>query len=118
MKSKKEQVEQQQKEQTQSLQTAGIFATLNLALTPLWVAESALSKGIAFIANIAVLYQLHEYGKSNRRIDNTLHQASTFFSPVIPNSTPTIDSLENALSNIREGGSATVNEFNSKMSKK
>jgi hypothetical protein len=118
MQSKKDQVEKQQKEQTQTLQTAGIFAAMNVVLAPLWLAESGISKGLAFVANIALLFQLHEYGKSNRPIDNTLHNTSAFFSPIIPNSTPTIDSIENAVSNIIEGGSATVNEFNSKISKK
>ena len=118
MKSKDEQVKKQQKEQTQTLKTAGIFAFMNVLLTPLWMAESGLSKSIAFVANIGLFYQLHEYGKSNRRIDNVVHSTSMFFSPVIPNSTPTLDNIENVVNNIIEGGALAVDEVQSKMSKK
>lgn len=118
MESKNEQVKKQQKEQTQTLKTAGIFVFVNTLLTPLWMAENAISKGVALVVNMGLFYQLHEYGKSNRLLENTAHNTSKFFSPIIPNSTPTINSIENAVSNIIEGGALTIDEVQSKLSKK
>lgn len=100
----KSKVEQQQKDQTQTLQTAGLLLAANMVLAPLWYANEKLGLTAAFAATVALLYGLHQVGVDNRPVANTINKANNFFSPLIPNSTPTIDSIDNAVHNIIEGG--------------
>ncbi len=88
--------------------TAVVLGLGNLILAPLY----AFNAKIGFTASLALtgaaLYQLHELGKSRRPVPNALNQANNFFSS---QTGTTSTEINNAVSNIVNGGAAVFDEF-------
>lgn len=90
--------------------TGLLMGLVNLIVSPLYIVDSKMGLTVAIAANAAVLYQLHELGKSRRPGSNAINKIKTFFSSQTDTNSSEVN---NAFRNIINGGAAVHDELTS-----
>lgn len=88
--------------------TGVLIGTLNLALFPLYWADSKLGVSAALLGTAALLYSAHEVGKNRRPVENAVSKAGSFFAG---KTGAKGSELENAMTNIAVGGAALFDQI-------
>lgn len=91
-----------EKQAEEILKTGAILGVVNTLAAPFYWFGAKVGLTVSAIANGATLYLMHEQGKDERVVGNSLNKVGTFFGEGKP--------IENGTKNITRGGATLYNE--------